>query len=45
MDDERDLSTAEARVIDMAQAHADGLHDEYPREFCPDCEAERGSKR
>jgi hypothetical protein len=23
---------------DMADAHIDGYHDEYPREFCPECE-------
>lgn len=23
---------------DMSQAHAEGLHDELPRQFCPDCE-------
>jgi hypothetical protein len=28
---------AEAR--DMAEAHAEGLHDDLPREGCPECEA------
>lgn len=23
---------------DMSEAHADGLHEEWPREGCPDCE-------
>jgi hypothetical protein len=22
---------------DMEEAHAEGLHDEIPRDFCPDC--------
>jgi hypothetical protein len=26
---------------DFAEAHAEGLHDEIPREFCPECEARR----
>lgn len=25
---------------DFAAAHAEGLHDEVPREFCPECELE-----
>lgn len=26
---------------EFAAAHAEGLHDELPREFCPECEAGR----
>lgn len=26
---------------DMASAHAEGLHDELPREFCPECGGQR----
>lgn len=25
------------QIQDFADAHAEGLHDEVPREFCPDC--------
>lgn len=42
---ERDLRplgrvTAEDRRA-FAEAHIEGLHDELPREFCPECEAQR----
>lgn len=30
------VTREEAR--NMSSAHADGLHDEAPRQFCPDCE-------
>lgn len=26
---------------DFAEAHAEGLHDEIPRDFCPECEEQR----
>jgi len=26
---------------EFAAAHAEGLHDELPREFCPECETRR----
>jgi hypothetical protein len=26
---------------DFAEAHAEGLHDEIPRDFCPECEVRR----
>lgn len=37
----RNLDLAERRrelKRDMASAHAEGLHDEIPREGCPECE-------
>jgi hypothetical protein len=42
---ERDLRPL-GRVTDddrreFAAAHAEGLHDELPREFCPECEASK----
>ena len=33
----KDKITAEERA-DMAEAHAHGLHDDAPRQFCPECE-------
>lgn len=32
----RPVSREEAR--DMADAHAEGLHADLPRDFCPECE-------
>lgn len=32
-------SVTSADRRDFAAAHAEGLHDDAPREFCPDCEA------
>jgi hypothetical protein len=32
------LSRTVDRLRDMEEAHAQGLHDESPREFCPMCE-------
>lgn len=29
-----------AQRRDFADAHAEGLHDDSPREFCPECERE-----
>jgi len=28
----------EVELREMSAAHAEGLHDETPRQFCPDCE-------
>lgn len=40
---ERDLrplaSVTDPQRRDLAAAHAEGLHADAPREFCPDCEA------
>jgi hypothetical protein len=32
----REVTREQAR--DMAEAHAEGLHADAPREFCPECE-------
>jgi hypothetical protein len=43
----REISEAETRRRQQAQArefeaaHAEGLHDDVPREFCPICDARR----
>ena len=34
-----------AQLRDFEGAHAEGLHDELPRELCPECEARRGGER
>ena len=41
---EEEIEREESKRLDfeceqrnMAAAHAEGLHDEHPREFCPDC--------
>lgn len=34
-----------ADTADMADAHAQGLHEGLPREGCPDCEQQGGRRR
>lgn len=31
----------EGEVASMLEAHAEGLHDDLPREFCPECDDRR----
>ena len=31
-----------AERLAMLEAHDEGMHDEVPREFCPECERKRG---
>lgn len=39
----RDLTTQERE--EMATAHAQGLHDELPREGCPECPTRQGARQ
>ena len=38
------MKVTSEQARDMAAAHAEGLHDELPREGCPECEARKNAK-